>query len=175
MKKKIQKYLAGEREGFSLVELIIVIAIMAILVGVVALAVLPNIEKSKESKDFAVLDSVCSALNAAVASTQVSGEGNFELPTSKAASPSTDADKATDADKVGNALLDNLGSGGKTLSSSNASGSKIFCNFNVSQGVIEVYVADSALTPGSDGKISDTDAGLKKCKYNDQKPLKVSN
>ena len=162
MKKKIQKYLAGEREGFSLVELIIVIAIMAILVGVVALAVLPNIEKSKESKDFAVLDSVCSALNAAVASTQVSGAGNFELPTSK-------------ADKVGNALLDNLGSGGKTLSSSNASGSKIFCNFNVSQGVIEVYVADSALTPGSDGKISDTDAGLKKCKYNDQKPLKVSN
>lgn len=169
MKKKIQKYLAGEREGFSLVELIIVIAIMAILVGVVALAVLPNIEKSKESKDFAVLDSVCSALNAAVASTQVSGAENFELPTSKAASPSTDADK------VGNALLDNLGSGGRTLSSSNARKSKIFCNFNVSKGVIEVYVAESALTPGSDGKISDTDAGLKKCKYNDQKPLKVSN
>ena len=38
MKKRIQKYLSGEKEGFSLVELIIVIAIMAILIGVTALA-----------------------------------------------------------------------------------------------------------------------------------------
>lgn len=29
MRRKIQKYLSGEREGFSLIELIIVIAIMA--------------------------------------------------------------------------------------------------------------------------------------------------
>lgn len=36
MRRKIQKYLSGEREGFSLIELIIVIAIMAILIGVVA-------------------------------------------------------------------------------------------------------------------------------------------
>ena len=43
MKKRIQKYLSGSNEGFSLVELIIVIAIMAILVGVVALAVIPNL------------------------------------------------------------------------------------------------------------------------------------
>ncbi len=41
MRRKIQKYLSGEREGFSLIELIIVIAIMAILIGVVALVVLP--------------------------------------------------------------------------------------------------------------------------------------
>ena len=41
MRNKIQKYLSGEREGFSLVELIIVIAIMAILIGIVALAVIP--------------------------------------------------------------------------------------------------------------------------------------
>lgn len=77
MKKKIQKYLAGEREGFSLVELIIVIAIMAILIGVVTLAVLPNIAKSKESKDMTALDSILSALNNAVASQQVSTSGKF--------------------------------------------------------------------------------------------------
>ena len=67
MKKKIQKYLSGSNGGFSLVELIIVIAIMAILVGVVALAVIPNLERSRESKDLATLDSACSALSVAVA------------------------------------------------------------------------------------------------------------
>ena len=77
MRKKIQKYLAGEREGFSLVELIIVIAIMAILIGVVTLAVLPNIAKSKESKDITALDSLLSSVNNAVASQQVSTNGSF--------------------------------------------------------------------------------------------------
>ena len=47
MRRKIQKYLSGEREGFSLIELIIVIAIMAILIGVVALVVLPYLESSR--------------------------------------------------------------------------------------------------------------------------------
>lgn len=67
MKKRIQKYLSGSNEGFSLVELIIVIAIMAILVGVVALAVIPNLEKSRESKDLATLDSLVSGVTTALA------------------------------------------------------------------------------------------------------------
>lgn len=67
MKKRIQKYLSGEREGFSLVELIIVIAIMAILIGVIALAVLPYLESSRESKDKQTLDTVYSAFTHALA------------------------------------------------------------------------------------------------------------
>lgn len=141
MKNKIQKYLAGEREGFSLVELIIVIAIMAILVGVVALAVLPNIEKSKESKDFATLDSVCSALNAAVASTQASGNPPaFVLPDKKVDSPSTEVDK------VKNAILENLGTGAKTLTctaakNAAADGAKIYCKYDATAGTIEVFAS----------------------------------
>ena len=61
MRRKIQKYLSGEREGFSLIELIIVIAIMAILIGVVALVVLPYLESSRESTDRAALNEVATA------------------------------------------------------------------------------------------------------------------
>lgn len=81
MKKKLQKYLSGEREGFSLVELIIVIAIMAILIGVIALAVLPYLERSRESKDKQTVDTVYGAFQTALSeenvakniSTQISG------------------------------------------------------------------------------------------------------
>lgn len=44
-----------ENKGFSLVELIIVIAIMAILVGVVGTQVVPYLNKSREAKDFQVI------------------------------------------------------------------------------------------------------------------------
>ena len=44
-------------KGFSLVELIIVIAIMAILVGVVGSQVIPYLENSRKAKDIQVLSS----------------------------------------------------------------------------------------------------------------------
>ncbi len=65
MKKKKREYRLSD--GFSLVEIIIVIAIMAILIGVIALAVIPNIQKSRESKDLAYLDHMMSGLNVAAA------------------------------------------------------------------------------------------------------------
>jgi len=67
MKKKIQKYLSGEREGFSLIELIIVIAIMAILIGVIALVVLPYLEEARENRDRQTLSEMSNAFKSAMA------------------------------------------------------------------------------------------------------------
>ena len=61
---KFQKKLANRKKdnkGFSLVELIIVIAIMAILVGIVGTQVIPYINKSKQSKDQQLANSYSTA------------------------------------------------------------------------------------------------------------------
>ena len=76
---QIKNHLKSEREGFSLVEIIIVIAIMAILVGVIALAVIPNIGRSHESKDIQELDNIAASLNIAIANNQVASGGSFIL------------------------------------------------------------------------------------------------
>ena len=60
-------------KGFSVVELIIVIAIMAILVGVVGAQVIPYLEKSRVSKDLQVL----SAWNTAAVSAYSIEAGNI--------------------------------------------------------------------------------------------------
>ena len=46
-------------KGFSLVELIIVIAIMAILVGIVGTQVLPYIDKAQKAKDIQIVSGYC--------------------------------------------------------------------------------------------------------------------
>ena len=71
-----------DNKGFSLVELIVVIAIMAVLIGVMAPTLLGNIEKSKLSKDKSSTDTLYSAWNNTVGDPAYNGEvssgGTFE-------------------------------------------------------------------------------------------------
>ena len=61
-------------KGFSLVELIIVIAIMAILVGVVGTQVIPYLENSRKAKD----NQIFSAWNTAAVSAYSTEAGNVD-------------------------------------------------------------------------------------------------
>jgi len=67
MEKKQNKQKRIGNKGFSLVELIVVIAIMAVLVGILAPTLIGNIQKSKEAKDINSLDNVYTAVNTALA------------------------------------------------------------------------------------------------------------
>ncbi len=71
MKKKMNN------EGFSLVELIIVIAIMAVLIGVLAPQYLKYVKNSKISTDITNAEEIANAVNAAIADGQISAAGTI--------------------------------------------------------------------------------------------------
>lgn len=103
MKAKNEK---KDNNGFSLVELIIVIAIMAILVGIVGTQVLPYINKSKEAKDLQIINSYSTAAVSAysmlageIAETTTALEVNVYTDKS-AAGAATLTDKNKLADKI---------------------------------------------------------------------------
>ncbi len=137
MRKKIQRYLSGEREGFSLIELIIVIAIMAILVGVVALVVIPYLEDARESSDRATLSEVFTAYRSAVANNaSVAPSGNY-------ASVTDDLEKA-----INEYLEGELSDAQDSLAASECKGGSFVFSYDSDSGALAV----SIMKPGGSGE-----------------------
>lgn len=146
MKKVIKNYLAklqeNDKKGFSLVELIIVMAIMAILVGVVASQVLPYMEKSRQSKDQQVLSSICTDVVSAIAQSD-KAVGSFTV----AVDSLTSANANTSIASVGKQFEELHGTTTtaslKLKSSAATHGGSVMVEYTVtgSKGVVTVYVS----------------------------------
>lgn len=93
-------------KGFSLVELIIVIAIMAILVGVMAPQLIKYIEKSNVSSDTQLCDSVRTAITTAMMDPAVINDPAYSAP---ASGVHTLATLVVSGTVFGDAVLDTLG------------------------------------------------------------------
>lgn len=137
----------NNNKGFSLVELIVVIAIMAVLIGVLAPALIGNIEKSRESKDFSTLDSVYSAVKNAYGDEA----GNKSAPTGwvKLDNVITGAKSATATafqSQVYEYIEDNDVQ--NSLSSGACDGAKIWINIDL-KGHITVLISKEATVDSS--------------------------
>ena len=99
-----------KNKGFSLVELIIVIAIMAILAAAIAPALIRYIDKSRKSDDVAAAETVNTAVNAALANedaySDVAGsmDGSTQVWTAQGGSNSLPSGNTFDSE-----MSDNLG------------------------------------------------------------------
>ena len=99
-----------KNKGFSLVELIIVIAIMAILIGVMAPQLIKYIEKSKVSSDTQLCSTVQTAITTALSDPEVNDWTGYDAKFNTwAAGVKANSLSTTTTEKLDSAVLETLG------------------------------------------------------------------
>ncbi len=99
----------NNNKGFSLVELIIVIAIMAILVGVMAPQLIKYIEKTNVSSDTQLCDTVKTAVTTTVMDPEVLNDSGAKTTISGWSSDTQISSITSTSDKAESAVLEALG------------------------------------------------------------------
>lgn len=171
LQKRIQEGKKNNK-GFSLVELIIVIAIMAILIGIVGMNVLPQIENARQSKDLQVLSAyLTESVEAVTQNASKCSDTAYTLKIDKTNGVSCDGDNSVTGDTGDTAILNTflelsgLSADGfpKFESTAGKGISTITINLNLSTATVsgsdDTYISKLTVT-GDDGKLVDATNGL---------------
>lgn len=127
MKKEDVKVKKLNNKGFSLVEIIIVIAIMAVLTGALAPQLIKYIDKSRKAADVQTAQTIATAVNAALAD-----EGGYT-----AAAPT----KLSDCTSSGNAFQIKVAEiiGGTRVVPKTKTYTDFYINVNTTTNTVEIF------------------------------------
>lgn len=142
--KKTQKRLGNK--GFSLVELIVVIAIMAVLVGVLAPTLIRNVEKSRKSKDIQNLDTVRGAIVNALADETTYNALVTSTEHVVVTIGTNGAVTANGTDAVASEIADNLGTSNVKMTSNDFKNKTLTFKVDAAGKVTGPYNGDSLLS-----------------------------
>lgn len=134
-------------KGFSLVELIVVVAIMAVLLGVLVPTLVRHIETSKQSKDLDGIAEIRSAMEIALASEEFSDLSGDVTFTGGTVTITKDTAMSTDLTKeYTNEVLENLATGENSFEFK--CGSKkyksVSIKFSVNNQHVKAYTVDGS-------------------------------
>ena len=128
-----------DNRGFSLVEIIIVIAVMAILTGIIAPQVATYVEESRQAKDLQLVNSIFTVVQTAVA-----------LDNDQSIDKETIENTISKVRKVGELLgPDLITSGGIRLRAKSKMGTtgSLYVEFIHTTGELKVYIGSDKDTP----------------------------
>lgn len=147
-------------KGFSLVELIVVIAIMAVLMGVLAPTLIGNIEKSRETKDLQALDSVYQAVTHAVSSEAGAKQAaNEEIENIELGELMANND---DWKTIAEDVREELGDAAPSLSAGCNADSEIYVTVNPTTKKVYVKISEESDSAANEAERTKDDAGDKK-------------
>lgn len=150
------------KKGFSLVELIVVVAIMGVLVGVLAPSLLRYVEKTRIQKDAAAVAEVSNAVVIAMADEAVfnaTPNGSTVLIESGKAIDVTTTGTGADATKLEAELASTIGASGVTFSSTAAK--SVTLTVNVNNGAVSISVTSPTTTDRTDWDRAVISSGVK--------------
>jgi type IV pilus assembly protein PilA len=129
-------------KGFTLVELIVVMAIMAILVGALAPQVVKYVERARESKDLQVVSTVYTAVQTAIASSESTVADIDGVKLESAASIYSEVQKLLPASAdTSDEIIDSCKSNAATPKASKG----VYVTYDSTTGYLGVYIATSGV------------------------------